>query len=187
MGEIIAAHAVLFLEMTDDGLDRRPAFELAFDLRRDAALLAGGVDLEHVIGRGIVAAIAGIGDAAIDQVADECFHLWNDRGERVPVIGITRQHCDVGDKLAAGGMLCRGGNASVYSDLVGPVRLALADALNLRRMQRIDLAAALPALLFQHPPSQGKWPKQRLLQALIAGDATLDVADDAAELGLELA
>ena len=36
-----------------------------------AGVLIGGVDLELVIGRGVVAAIAGIGDAAIEDVADE--------------------------------------------------------------------------------------------------------------------
>jgi len=40
MGEVIAAHAVVFLEVADDGLDRSPPFELALDLRREAALLA---------------------------------------------------------------------------------------------------------------------------------------------------
>ena len=64
MGEVIAAHAVVFLEVADDGLDRSPPFELALDLQRDAALLAARVDLELMIGRGVVAAITGIGDAA---------------------------------------------------------------------------------------------------------------------------
>jgi hypothetical protein len=73
MGEIIAAHAVLLLEVTDDGLDGGPSFELALDLWRDVALVAGGVDLELVIGRGVVAAIATVGDAAIEHVADERF------------------------------------------------------------------------------------------------------------------
>jgi len=40
MGEVIAAHAVVFLEVADDGLDRSPPFELAIDLRGDAVLLA---------------------------------------------------------------------------------------------------------------------------------------------------
>ena len=57
-----------------------------FTFRVDAALLAARVDLELVIGRGVVAAIAGIGDAAIEDVADERLHLWNDRAQRVPVI-----------------------------------------------------------------------------------------------------
>jgi hypothetical protein len=33
------------------------------------------IDLEPVIGSGVVAAIAGIGDAAIEDVADEPLHL----------------------------------------------------------------------------------------------------------------
>jgi hypothetical protein len=32
-----------------------------------------------------------IGDAAIEHVADERLHLWNDGGERVPIISIARQ------------------------------------------------------------------------------------------------
>ena len=88
VGEVIATHAVMFFEMADDGLDGGPPFELALDLRCDAALLAARVDLELVIGRGVVAAIAGIGDAAIEDVADERLHLRNDRAQRVPVIGL---------------------------------------------------------------------------------------------------
>jgi len=36
VGKVIAAHAVMFLEMADDGLNGGTPFELAFDLRRDA-------------------------------------------------------------------------------------------------------------------------------------------------------
>ena len=39
-------YAVLGLEMSDHGIDCGASLELAFDLRRDATLLAGGVDLE---------------------------------------------------------------------------------------------------------------------------------------------
>ena len=152
MGEVIAAHAVMFFEVADDRLDSGAPFELALDLRRDAALLAGRVNLELVIGRGVMAAIAGIRDAAIEHVADERLHLWNDGGERVPVIRIARQRCDVGDKLPTGGMLHGGGDAHLDADLAGPVRLAPADALDLWRVQGIDFATALAALLFQHAP-----------------------------------
>jgi hypothetical protein len=68
VGEAIAAPVVILLEMDDDGLNGGTLFELALDLRREAALLAASVDLELVIGRGVVAAIAG--DAAIEDVAD---------------------------------------------------------------------------------------------------------------------
>ena len=63
------AEMTLGLQMTDDGLDGGPPFEYALDLRREAALLAARADLELVIGRGVVAGIAGISDAAIEDVA----------------------------------------------------------------------------------------------------------------------
>jgi hypothetical protein len=44
MGEVIAAHAVVFLEVADDRLDGGASFELMLDLRREAPLLAGGVE-----------------------------------------------------------------------------------------------------------------------------------------------
>jgi hypothetical protein len=37
VGEVIAAHAAMFFEMADDGLNGGTPFELALDLRRDAA------------------------------------------------------------------------------------------------------------------------------------------------------
>jgi hypothetical protein len=45
MGEMVAAHAVLSLEMTDNPLDGGPPSHLSFDLRGDTALLAAGEDL----------------------------------------------------------------------------------------------------------------------------------------------
>jgi hypothetical protein len=49
MGEIVSAHSVAFLEMTNDRLNCGAAFEVSFDLRCDAALLPGGVDLSNGI------------------------------------------------------------------------------------------------------------------------------------------
>ena len=36
MGKVISAHAVVFLEVADDGLDGGPPFEFVLDLRRDS-------------------------------------------------------------------------------------------------------------------------------------------------------
>jgi hypothetical protein len=52
MGKVISVHAVVILEVADDRLDGGPPFEFAH-LRRDAALLAGRIDLEPVIGGGL--------------------------------------------------------------------------------------------------------------------------------------
>jgi len=135
-----------------------------------APLLAGGVDLELVIGRGVVAAIAGIGDAAIEDVADERLYLWNDGAERVSVVRIAGQRCGMGDELAAGGMPHGGGDAHLDAELVGPVWLALADALDLWRVQGIDLATALAALLFKHAPGEIQRSHERFPQNLIPGN-----------------
>src|SRR5262245_22363884 len=80
-----------------------------------------------------------------------------------------------------------GGDAHLDPELVRPVRFALADALDLWRVQGIYLAAALAALLFQHAPGQEQGPYQCFLQIFIPDDLPLDVADDTAEIGLELA
>jgi hypothetical protein len=68
-------------------------------LRRHAPLLARGVDPELVIGRGVVAAVAGVGEDALQPVADERFHIGDHACESVPVIGVAWQRRDMGDKL----------------------------------------------------------------------------------------
>jgi hypothetical protein len=54
-------------------------------------------------------------------------------------------------------------------------------------VQGIDLATALVALLFQHAPGQEQRPYERFPQIFIPDNTPLDVADDTAEIGLELA
>ena len=79
--------------------------------------LSGGREVTRVPTATVAAAIAGIGDTAIEDVADERLHLRNDRAERVPVIGIAGQCCSMGDKMPAGGMLHRGGDRVQGIDL----------------------------------------------------------------------
>jgi hypothetical protein len=62
--EKVAAHSVLGFGAADDGFDRRAAAQIAFDGVGDAALLARDIDLEPIIGRRAVAAIAAVGDDA---------------------------------------------------------------------------------------------------------------------------
>ena len=93
----------------------------------------------------------------------------------------------LGDELATGGMLhwCR--DAHLHAELVGLVRLALADALDLRRMQRIDLAPTLMAILGQHAAGQAQLAGKDLFQSIIARDPSPDVADHPPQIGFELA
>jgi hypothetical protein len=46
---------MVVLEMADDGLDGGASPHLPFNLRGDASFLAGGVDLELIFCRGVVA------------------------------------------------------------------------------------------------------------------------------------
>src|SRR5262245_10005152 len=84
-------------------------------------------------------------------------------------------------------MLHRSGHADFDPELVWLVRFALANALDLRGMQRIDLGSALATFLVAHPASQAQGPGEDRFQGVIAGDIAADVANDATEIGLELA
>ncbi|MGY2932970.1 hypothetical protein ACVWZ6_002572 [Bradyrhizobium sp. GM6.1] len=72
--EIVAAHAVLGLEMADDGFDGSPAAQFALDLGRHPSLLAGDEDPELVIGRRVVVAVSLVGGYARNGVANHGFH-----------------------------------------------------------------------------------------------------------------
>ena len=129
VGEIVAVHSVVFLEMADDRLDGGAAFHLSFDGQRHATFLPGRVDFELVLGRRIVAAVSGIGVEPLDGIADELFDRRDHLSQRMAVIGIARQRLRMGDELAALAVLEGGGNAHLDAELVRLVRLALADAL----------------------------------------------------------
>ena len=55
VGEVVATHSVLVLDVADDRLDGGAASQLAFDLGRHPALLARGEDPELVARGGVVA------------------------------------------------------------------------------------------------------------------------------------
>jgi hypothetical protein len=97
VGEIVAVHSVIFLEMADDGLDGGAASHLSFDLWGHPSLLLGCIDFELVIWRRVVAAVSGIGMEPFDRTADELL----DASQRMPVIGIAWQRLRVDDELAA--------------------------------------------------------------------------------------
>src|SRR5258708_39586414 len=103
------------------------------------------------------------------------------------VIGIAWQRLRVNDELAALAVLEGGGNADLDAELVRLVCLALADALHFGRMQAADLRPALSALLSAYTPRQAQEMSERCLKSGIAIDLAGNVADDAAEIGPELA
>ena len=130
MVEVVAVHPVLVLEMPDHWFDGGAAAHLAFDLRRETAPLLGSVDFELVIGRRVVAAVAGVGVQALDLIADQLFDRRDDLGERVPIIRIARQRLGMDGELAALAALEGSSDTDLDAEFVGLVRLTFANAFN---------------------------------------------------------
>ena len=84
-----------------------------------------------------MAAVSGIGVESLDRMADELLDRRDHLRQSMSVIGIARQRLHVGDELAALAVLEGGGNADLDTELVRLVRLALADALHLGRVQAV--------------------------------------------------
>lgn len=76
-----------FLVVADDGFDGGAETHLALDGLGHAALLAGVKDFKPVGERGIVIAVAGIGENAADTVPDGPLHIGNDGCQGMAVIG----------------------------------------------------------------------------------------------------
>ena len=70
------------------------------------------------------------------------------------VVGIARHRLGVGDELAAPGMMERRGDGDLDAEFIRAMRVAFADAFDLRGMQRINLLASLVLTLLAHPPRQ---------------------------------
>ncbi len=137
MRQAVAVHAVLRLEMADHRLDSGAAPELPPNGLRHPAPLAGGEDLEPVIRPQPVAAIAVIDVNPLQPRARELLDLGQHRAQGVAVIGLSRQRLDVGHELPAPAAPPRRGHRHLHAKFPRLVRLTLADALHLRRVQRI--------------------------------------------------
>ena len=123
-GEVVSAYPVLGLGVANDRFDRRAAAEFALDGLGDAASLAGDIDLERVVGRGVVTAIAAVGDDARKACADLGFDFRDHGSERVAVVGIAGQRLGVGDELTALGAIERGGERDFDAKLIRAMGLA---------------------------------------------------------------
>ena len=116
---------------------------MAFDGLGDATSLARDIDLKLVFGRGVVAAIAAVGDDAGEVGADLGLDLRDHGGERVTVVGVAGQRLGMGDELTTLGAIERGGERHLDPELVGVMGFSLANAFDLGRVQGIDLPSAL--------------------------------------------
>jgi hypothetical protein len=81
--------------VADDRLDRRPAFHLTFDGRRNAPALAGQEHTQRF--RRGMATIALVGMEALHRDAEALFEPLDDASERMSVIRVAngqRRQCD---------------------------------------------------------------------------------------------
>ena len=99
--QVIALHTMLILDVADKRLDGGAASHLAFDGGCHSALLACRVDFEFMGGWRIVATVSGIGEKAIDGVANGLLRVRNDLCQRMAVIWVTGQCLCVECKQAA--------------------------------------------------------------------------------------
>ena len=76
---------MIALGVADDGLDGRAAAQLALDRLADAAPLACDEDFELRLGRGVVAAIAAVGDDAGEARSDLRLDLGQDGRKRMAI------------------------------------------------------------------------------------------------------
>lgn len=128
--EVVAVHAVLGIDVADDGLDSRTTLHLAPDGSRDVADLLRDPDPEPVR---VVVATVPFGDVdAASLHAGELLH--GDHGaEGVPIEGIAMQCLGKHELFALlGGH--GGGDTDLATELVRRAGIAFADALDLRRI-----------------------------------------------------
>src|SRR5262249_23719848 len=106
-----------------------------------------------------------------------------DRAERVAVEGIAVQRLGMQHELAALGLGHRRRYAHLAAELVGCSGLALADALDLRRVQGIDLVAALVVVLHPHPARPVEQRREARGDLWIVRDLARDISDDTTQPG----
>ena len=175
--EVIAAHPVLGLEVPNDRLDRGAAAHLAADRRDDAAYLAADPDAELL--SVVVAAIAFVDVNATGFHPVQRFQLGDHRPQGMSSKGLpcSALACSTNWPPLGFGP---GRHQHLTAELVRRPGFALADAFDLGDVQRIDLAAALPAILEPHRYRQGEQVGEGFLERLIVRDLAPDVADHAA-------
>ena len=177
--EVVAAEMACGLHVSDHRLDGRAAPELALDLAVYTTLLAGEVDPERS-GR-VVAAVALVGVDPLDLAAGERLGFLDHLGQGMAVVRVARQGFGVEHEPAA---LCPpvgGGDRHLHAELVGLVGLALADALGLRGVPGVELAAAPVLALVADPHGLAEGNGEGLLKPIVAVDLAVDVANEAAQ------
>src|SRR3974390_1425296 len=94
-----------------------------------------------------MAAVALVNIDAFDPTACELLGAPDDGCQSVAVVGVPRERLGMQHELAAGRAGIGADDGCLNAELVGRTGLALADAFDLRSMERIKLPATLALLL----------------------------------------
>ena len=124
------------LQMANDRLNRLTALQAFSNASRNPAPLPRDADRTVYL---IVAAIAAIQKHLLDALFTQCSHLVQRTFQCMSVIRIARQGHPADHETAAVGHR----NTGLDPEFVTFVRLALADALYLRRMHTVQLVGAV--------------------------------------------
>ena len=167
--EVVAVHSMVGLEVADHRLDGGAALPLVFyggggppDVAADTGAEAVGV---------VVAAIALVDVDAPDLDAGVLFEVGDGGFQRVGVERIAMQRLGVEDELAAFGSSDRDSDRHLAAEFVRGSGLALADALDLRGVQRIDLRPAPPLAREADFDRQCAQRREAFGELLIPGEA----------------
>jgi hypothetical protein len=176
--EIIAAHPVLGLDVPNDRLDSDAATHLAADRGGDAAHLAADPDAEFLGMVMTAIAFVDVDAAGLDPVSASSSamtgpRVWTSKG--LPCNALAYSTFGLGGRGPPTPVLSQ--VQAVSAEFVRRPGLPLADAFDLRGVQRIDLGAALPVILKTHLHRQREPVGEAFLERLVAGDLAPDVAD----------
>ena len=167
--------------MSDHGLDGGPAPQLLLDLAVDTAFLAGAIDAQGLWR--VVADIALVDIGPFNLDAGERLGFGDDGPQGVAVRRASMEGLGVEHELAAGRDGVGRGDRDLAAKLIRLVGLVFGDALDLGRMQAVELPAPLALLLGADLCGSAQRLGKGLLQGLVALDLAPDVADQPAQAG----
>jgi hypothetical protein len=148
--EEVPSQQSIVLHMTDDRLDGASAPQLPSD-GGGRRFVAGAPDLEALEA---VSLIPLVDVNALNGDAGPFLRRRHRGLQGVTVVGIAVQGVDVNDKLTGWAASVGGGQAHLAAELLRLGGLALADALDLGRMQGINLRPGIAAQLGHDPFGQ---------------------------------
>lgn len=169
--ECVSFEVAVLLHVGDDRLDGVSSSQFAPDGGRGDATRVGDMDLQSLA----IDPMAAIDTGAGGLLSGDAGDLVELSDERLAVIGIAGQRHGAEHELAALAALVGDRERGLHPELVSGGGLALADALDLRGMEGIELLGVAGLLAIDRPGPLQDTP-ERPHAHRVAGDLALDTA-----------